>query len=55
MSNTFYELAFNQDIQNQLREEVMMTYEQNQGKLNYDSLKDMKYLDKVVKGKSIRC
>lgn len=52
MSNAMYELALNPDIQNKLREEVRLTYKQNNGKLNYDCIKDMKYLDKVFKGES---
>ncbi|KAK9710333.1 Cytochrome P450 [Popillia japonica] len=42
------ELAFNQDIQDKLREEVSEAYRKNNGELNYDTLMGMKYMDKVV-------
>lgn len=45
------ELAFNQDIQDKLREEVSEAYRKNNGELNYDTLMGMKYMDKVVNGK----
>ena len=50
MSNALYELAINPDLQDKLREEVRQTFEQNNGKLSYDIIKEMKYLDKVLKG-----
>lgn len=43
-----YELAFNKDIQDKLREEIRKTNEENDGKLTYDVLMQMKYLDMVV-------
>lgn len=51
MSHAMYELALNPDIQDKLREEVNATFAENNGKLSYESVKDMKYLDKVFKGK----
>lgn len=48
ISNTLYELALNPDIQDKLRVEIQE--ELKREKLSYDSIKNMKYLDKVVKG-----
>ncbi|XP_058807990.1 probable cytochrome P450 6a20 [Phymastichus coffea] len=49
MSNAMYELALNTEIQDKLRQEIIMTFDKNNGQLNYDLVKDMKYLDKVFK------
>ncbi|XP_058807993.1 cytochrome P450 6k1-like [Phymastichus coffea] len=49
LSNAMYELALHPEIQNRLRDDVTKTFEKNNGKLNYDSIIDMKYLDKVFK------
>ena len=43
-----YELALNQDIQEQLRDEIKSRIEDNDGQLTYDLLFDLKYLDMVV-------
>ena len=51
MSHALYELALNPDMQQKLREEVTTTFDQNNGKLTYDSVQEMKYMDKVFKGK----
>lgn len=51
MSNALYELALNPPIQNKLREEIREILEK-EGKLTYDSVKKMTYLDKVFKGNS---
>lgn len=53
MSYCLYELALNQDIQVELREQIKQTLNENDGKLTYDIVKDnMKYLDMVLNGKS---
>ncbi|KAL7297660.1 hypothetical protein TKK_0009326 [Trichogramma kaykai] len=49
ISNTFYELALNPDIQNKLRAEIQEEIKNNDGKLTYDGIKKMKYLDMVMK------
>ncbi|XP_023247965.1 probable cytochrome P450 6a13 [Copidosoma floridanum] len=49
MSHAMYELAKNLDVQDKLRNEVKTTFENNNGKLNYDNIKNMKYMDKVIK------
>nr|AGF69215.1 cytochrome P450 CYP9Z20v3 [Dendroctonus valens] len=43
-----YELAVNQDVQDKLRKEILATHKANNGKLSYDSLLKMKYMDMVV-------
>jgi cytochrome P450 family 6 len=48
MSFILYELALNQDIQNRLREEIVTAYNENDGKLTYDMLFGLKYLEMVV-------
>lgn len=52
MSNALYELALNTNIQNQLRKEIDEESKKlTNGKFTYDSIKDMKYLNKVFQGK----
>ncbi|KAJ8973166.1 hypothetical protein NQ317_007507 [Molorchus minor] len=43
-----YELAVNPDVQDRLREEVKETLEECDGKLTYEALTKMKYMDMVV-------
>lgn len=45
------ELALNPDIQNRLRAEIISYLEQTDGKMTYDTISEMKYLDQVVNGK----
>lgn len=40
----------NPEIQVKLREKIKQTLDANNGKLEYDTLKDMKYLDMVING-----
>jgi len=49
ISNALYELALNQKIQNNLREEIDEIYVKHGGDLTYDVVKKMDYLDKVFK------
>lgn len=42
-----YELAINHDIQIRLRQEIVDTLEKFDGKVTYESLLEMKYLDMV--------
>lgn len=53
MSYIAYELALNLDIQKRLYEEVAHISEANDGKLTYEGLMSMKYLDMVVSGINI--
>lgn len=48
MTNTLYELALNQKIQDRLREEIDQYTKYDD--LTYENIKKMKYLDKVFKG-----
>ncbi|XP_018561888.1 cytochrome P450 9e2-like [Anoplophora glabripennis] len=48
MCFTTYELTVNQDVQERLREEVYSTWKACKGKLTYDALLQMKYLDMVI-------
>ncbi|KAJ8916089.1 hypothetical protein NQ315_004455 [Exocentrus adspersus] len=43
-----YELAVNSDVQDKLRKEIRNTLKECGGKLNYESLLKMKYMDMVV-------
>lgn len=48
MSYTAYELALNNDIQQRLIDEIDRTFELCDGKITYDLLMGMKYLDMVI-------
>lgn len=48
MSFALYELALNPDIQDKLAEEIRDSISEHDDKITYDSLQEMKYLDKVV-------
>lgn len=45
-----YELAANPEIQSRLREEVNEAFEETNGKITYEKLLSMKYLDMVISG-----
>ncbi|CAH2005624.1 unnamed protein product [Acanthoscelides obtectus] len=48
MTFALYELAANQDIQEKLREEVRDVLDKYDGKMTYDAIMEMTYLDKIV-------
>jgi len=50
ISYCLYELAKNPEIQEKLRDNIRQKFNANEGKLTYDTLKDMKYLDMVING-----
>lgn len=50
MSNALYELALNHQMQDKLRNEIREHYAKHNGKLKYEHIKEMEYLDKVFKG-----
>lgn len=50
ISNTLYELAQNQGMQDRLREEIREHCDKYGGELMYENIKEMEYLDKVFKG-----
>ncbi|XP_076659950.1 putative cytochrome P450 6a14 [Halictus rubicundus] len=47
ISNALYELALNQDIQDQLRQEILKYEVDNNGDWKYEVMKEMTFLDKV--------
>jgi cytochrome P450 family 6 len=50
MSFALYELALHPEIQQRLRAEILQVLSKHDGKLTYDSMQDMSYLDRVVSG-----
>ncbi|XP_030745866.1 probable cytochrome P450 6a17 isoform X2 [Sitophilus oryzae] len=48
MTFALLELAQNQDIQQKLREEIEKVLEKHDGKITYDAVAEMKYLDLVI-------
>ncbi|XP_060652620.1 cytochrome P450 6a2-like isoform X2 [Drosophila nasuta] len=48
MSYALYELSQHQDIQDKLREHINSVLQQHEGKLTYESIKAMDYLDQVI-------
>lgn len=51
MTFSLYELALNQSIQNKLRNEINDVIQRYDGKLTYEAIMDMPYLDQVINGK----
>ena len=54
LSFALYELALHPDIQQSLRAEIVQVLSKHDGKLTYDGIKDMSYLDRVVSGEEQR-
>jgi hypothetical protein len=52
MTFCLYELSLHQDIQDRLREEIDVVLRKHDGKLTYEGIQEMEYLDKVVSGKA---
>jgi len=52
MTFCLYELSLHQDIQDRVREEIDVVLQKHDGKLTYESIQEMEYLDKVVSGKT---
>nr|CAD7614996.1 unnamed protein product [Timema genevievae] len=50
MSFALYELAVNPDIQERLGAEIDEVLQKHKGKISYDAIHEMSYLDRVVKG-----
>jgi len=48
MTFCLYELSLHQDIQDRLREEIDVVLQKHDGKLTYEGILEMEYLDKVV-------
>lgn len=53
MSYIAYELALHPDIQEKLHEEVESTFEEGNGKLTFEGLMSMKYMDMIVSGMNL--
>ena len=47
---TLYELALHPEIQQSLMAEILQVLSKHDGKLTYDGIQDMLYLDRVVSG-----
>jgi len=50
-----YELSLHQDIQDRLHQEIDVVLQKHGGKLTYEGIQEMEYLDKVVSGKALSC
>jgi len=50
LSFALYELALHPEIQQELRAEILQVLSKYDGKLTYDGIQDMLYLDRVVSG-----
>jgi cytochrome P450 family 6 len=50
LSFALYELALHPEIQQSLRAEILQVLCKHDGKLTYDGIQDMFYLDRVVSG-----
>lgn len=49
-----YELAKQPELQERVHNEIDTILEQHDGKITYDSISDMKYLEKCIEGNSVR-
>jgi hypothetical protein len=52
MTFCLYELSFHQDIKERVREEIDVVLKKHDGKITYEAIQEMEYLDKVVAGKA---
>ena len=50
LSFALYELALHPEIQQSLRAEILQVLSKHDGKLAYDGIQNMSYLDRVVSG-----
>jgi hypothetical protein len=50
LSFSLYEFALHPEIQQRLRAEILQVLSEQDGKLTYDGMQDMSYLDRVVSG-----
>lgn len=55
MTFCLFELATNPDIQDKLREEVKQVLKETSGKLTYEGIMKMSYMDKVIQGNILLC
>ena len=54
LSFTLYELEFHPEIQQILRAEILQVLSRYDGKLTYESIEEMSYMDRVVSGEERR-
>jgi len=54
LSFALYELALHPEIQQRLRAEILQVLRKHDGKLTYDGIQNMSYLDRVVSGEERR-
>ena len=47
-----YELSLHKDIQDRLRDEIDVVLQEHEGKITYEGIQEMEYLDKIVSGKA---
>jgi cytochrome P450 family 6 len=52
MAFCLYELSLNQGIQDRVREEMDVVLRKHGGKVTYEAVQEMEYLDKVVSGEA---
>lgn len=50
MTMALYELAYRHDIQEKLRIEIEEVVSRHDGKISYDAISEMTYLDQVING-----
>ena len=50
MTFALYELSKNQDLQQRLRDEIESVLAKHDGKVTYQSIQDMKYMNQVIEG-----
>ena len=52
MTFYLYELSLHQDIQDRLRDEIDVVLQKHDGKITYEGIHEMEYLDKVFSRKA---
>jgi hypothetical protein len=52
MTFSLYELSLHPEIQDRVREEIDDVLKKHDGKITYEAIQEMEYLDKVVAGKA---
>jgi cytochrome P450 family 6 len=52
MSFCLYELALNRDIQQRVQDEIDNVLQKHDGKITYEAVQEMDYLDMTVSGKT---
>ena len=54
MTFVLYELSKNQDLQQKLRDEINSILAKHNGKITYEAIQDMKYMNQVTEGRSVK-